>query len=233
MVPLSRSSSGCPGPLFLPVRRLVTCWLNGRFTVLRATCGFGSCGPPVSPRLGTNIAVLSLCVPASQARTLGLGRHRVAQSSLLQQSGYLSLRPVGRAPPSSQEGGACQNARVYFYFQPPASIYPQGRPMNHRARWVGLAAACPLNPAPSLGPSPHTHPCLPRRPGSWRAPRLPGLSRAHRRSWGLGLPSWGGDVEPPALSLSVPGIHCSSAALSSQSCEGTEGTLAGQHLQPP
>lgn len=77
------------------------------------------------------------------------------------------------AVPAQQPGrGNVPNARVYFYFQPPASIYPQGRPMNHRARWVGLAAACPLNPAPSLGPSPHTHRCLPRRPGSRRAPML-------------------------------------------------------------
>lgn len=144
--------------LLLASPRACSSLTGRRFTVLWATYGFSrnpchsSYGPHASPRLGTNTVVLSLCVPASQARTLGQAGLSPSGTKLSLTTERLSPRPVGCALLGSQEGGARQNARVYFYFQPPASIYPQGRPMNHRARRVGLAAACPLNPAPSVGP---------------------------------------------------------------------------------
>lgn len=152
-----------------------------RFIVLWATHGFShnpcpsSYGSHTSPRLGTNTVVLSLCVPASQARTLGQAGLSPSGTELSLTAEQLSPRPVGCALLGGQEGGARQNARVYFYFQPPASIYPQGRPMNHRARWVGPGGSLSSEPCSLCGPVP-THP--PACPGDQTARGPPWHDRA-------------------------------------------------------
>lgn len=140
-----------PWTLFLPVRGLVTCWLNGRFTVLLSTCGFGSCGPPVSPRLGTNTAVLSLCVPASQARTLGLGRHRVAQSSLTTER--LSLSASCGPCPAQLPGRGSVPKRPCVFLLPAASEYlSSGKAHESPGKVGGAGGSLSSEPCSLCGP---------------------------------------------------------------------------------
>lgn len=109
--------------LLLASPRACSSLTGRRFTVLWATYGFSrnpchsSYGPHASPRLGTNTVVLSLCVPASQARTLGQAGLSPSGTELSQQSGY--LRVLWAVP--------CSAARKGEHAKMPVCIFTSSR----------------------------------------------------------------------------------------------------------
>lgn len=187
-------------------------WPSREFTILWAPCGFGSVShrgsyrPRASPRLGTNTAVLCLPVPASQAPPVGLGCHRVAQSS--HKRVVIPVRPAGHDLHGSQER---EQAKAPVCALPAASgrCLPRRRRMNHRG------GGCLSSGSLCGHPGPHTHPRLPRR----REPAGPqasaGLSCPLEGAGGSGEGSVGPGrlgARPSALSLAVPRPHCSPPA---------------------